>query len=130
MYILNVLLIVLMVLNKWIRNKETEGLNGQLQVFGKREKAAELLKELLRRYLCIAFGHTYVRMSEHLYLWVKAVQASSMRACSQMDERSLSYTKLPELKRSSIMQKTAERSNRHTSKNNSVTRICTIVTCH
>ena len=66
MYILNVLLIVLMVLYKWIRNKETEGLNGQLQVFGKREEAAELFKELLRRYLCIAFGHTYVRMSEHL----------------------------------------------------------------
>ncbi|EGC20959.1 hypothetical protein HMPREF9141_0317 [Prevotella multiformis DSM 16608] len=45
-----------------------------------------------------------------------------------MDEHSLSYAKLPELKRSSLMQKTADRSNSHTSENNSVTEYCTIVT--
>jgi len=56
------------------------------------------------------------------------VQASSMRACSQMDECILSYAKLPELKRSSHTQKTADQSNSHTSENNSVTEYCTIVT--
>ena len=58
----------------------------------------------------------------------KTVQASSMRACSQMDECSLSYAKLPELKRSSLMQKTANHSNSHTSENNSVTEHYSIVT--
>jgi len=45
-----------------------------------------------------------------------------------MDECSLSYAKLPELKRSSHTQKTADQSNSHTSENNSVTEYCTIVT--
>ena len=45
-----------------------------------------------------------------------------------MDECSLSYAKLPELKRSSLTQKTADRSNSHTNDNNSVTEYCTIVT--
>ena len=45
-----------------------------------------------------------------------------------MDERSLSYAKLPELKRSSLTQKTVDRSNSHTNDNNSVTEYCTIVT--
>ncbi|WP_256963443.1 MULTISPECIES: hypothetical protein [Prevotella] len=38
------------------------------------------------------------------------------------------WVKLPELKRSSLTQKTADRSNSHTSENNSVTEYCTIVT--
>ena len=45
-----------------------------------------------------------------------------------MDECSLSYAKLPELKRSSHTQKTADQSNSHTSENNLVTEYCTIVT--
>ncbi|WP_019188110.1 hypothetical protein [Prevotella sp. HMSC073D09] len=45
-----------------------------------------------------------------------------------MDELSLSYAKLPELKRSSRTQKTADQSNSHTSENISVTECCTIVT--
>ncbi|MBF1642865.1 MAG: hypothetical protein HXO52_02310 [Prevotella sp.] len=45
-----------------------------------------------------------------------------------MDECSLSYAKLPELKRSSLMQKTADRSNSHTSENNSVTEHYSMVT--
>ncbi|MDK7763042.1 MULTISPECIES: hypothetical protein [Prevotella] len=36
--------------------------------------------------------------------------------------------KLPNSKRSSLMQKTADRSNSHTSENNSVTEHCSIVT--
>ncbi|WP_262502658.1 hypothetical protein [Prevotella nigrescens] len=38
------------------------------------------------------------------------------------------WVKLPELKRSSHTQKTADRSNSHTSENNSVTEYCAIVT--
>ncbi|MBF1469792.1 MAG: hypothetical protein HXN85_10245 [Prevotella pallens] len=45
-----------------------------------------------------------------------------------MDECSLSYAKLPELKRSSHTQKTADQSNSHTSENNSVTYFFSIVT--
>ena len=41
-----------------------------------------------------------------------------------MDECSLSYAKLPELKRSSLMQKTADQSNKHTRETISVTYIC------
>ena len=45
-----------------------------------------------------------------------------------MDECSLSYAKLPELKRFSHTQKTADQSNNYTSENISVTEYCTIVT--
>ena len=45
---------------------ESNWSNNQLQIFCEREKATKLFKELLRCYLCIAFGHTNVRMSEHL----------------------------------------------------------------
>ena len=45
---------------------ESNWSNNQLQIFCERENATKLFKELLRGYLCIAFGHTYVRMSEHL----------------------------------------------------------------
>ncbi|MFC2762518.1 MAG: hypothetical protein ACFN4V_08660, partial [Prevotella denticola] len=38
------------------------------------------------------------------------------------------WAKLPELKRSSLTQKTADQSNNYTSGNNSVTEYCTIVT--
>ncbi|WP_282958113.1 hypothetical protein [Prevotella nigrescens] len=38
------------------------------------------------------------------------------------------WVKLPELKRSSLMQKTADQSNSHTSENNSVTEYFSIVT--
>ncbi|WP_315510457.1 hypothetical protein [Alloprevotella tannerae] len=38
------------------------------------------------------------------------------------------WVKLPELKRFSLTQKTADYSNNHTSENNSVTEYCTIVT--
>ena len=41
-----------------------------------------------------------------------------------MDECSLSYAKLPELKRSSLTQKTADQSNKHTRETISVTYIC------
>ena len=45
---------------------ESNWSNHQLQIFCERKEASELLKEFLRCHLCIAFGHTYVRMSEHL----------------------------------------------------------------
>ena len=37
-----------------------------MQIFGEREETVEFLKEFLRCNLRITFGHTYVRMSEHL----------------------------------------------------------------
>ena len=45
---------------------ESNWSNHQLHIFGERKEATELLKELLGCYLCVAFGHAYVRMSEHL----------------------------------------------------------------
>ena len=37
-----------------------------MQIFSERKETVKLLKEFLRCYLCITFGHTYVRMSKHL----------------------------------------------------------------
>ncbi len=37
-----------------------------MQIFSERKETVKLLKEFLRCNLRITFGHTYVRMSEHL----------------------------------------------------------------
>ena len=41
-------------------------LNTHLHILHERKETIKLLKEFLGRYLCIALGHTYVAMSEHL----------------------------------------------------------------
>ena len=37
-----------------------------MQIFSERKETVKLLKEFLRRNLRITFGHTYIRMSQHL----------------------------------------------------------------
>ena len=65
-YVLNVLLIVLMVLSVLFFPLISIISDSQLHIFGEREETVKLLKEFLWCNLCITFGHTYVRMSEHL----------------------------------------------------------------
>ena len=45
---------------------ESNWSNHQLHIFCERKEASELLKELLGCYLCVAFGHAYIGMPEHL----------------------------------------------------------------
>ena len=45
---------------------ESKWSDSQLHIFGERKEAVKFLKEFLWCYFCIALGHTYVAMSEHL----------------------------------------------------------------
>ena len=58
--VLYVYLLLKMMLN------ESNWSNHQLHIFGERKETVKFLKELLGCYLCVALGHTYTRMSEHL----------------------------------------------------------------